>query len=268
MDWVEMSKVWIEMSDQIEATHRPVHDEMMSRAALAAGERVIDIGFGTGDTVVDAVDAVGPEGHVLGLDIAPPMVAHVESFASGPVNLAVGDAQRFAFEPGQADAVISKFGLMFFEDTGAAFANIRKALRSGGRMVFAAWGPPPGNPWFGLARKAAVARLGPAEAPDPNAPGPMRFGDPQKVLDLLQQAGWQAASVDTLDLKLAPKGSPGDVALSQLRLGPAAIMMRDKGASEADRAAIVEDLTASYEALSEDGAVRVPAVIHFFHAEA
>lgn len=269
MDWVEISKIWIEMSDQIEATHRPVHDGMMQRAALQPGERVIDIGFGTGDTILDAAAAVGEGGHVLGLDIAPQMVDYVadRSAAAGgaAVELASGDAQVYGFEPEAADAVISKFGLMFFADTGAAFANIRNALRPGGRMVFAAWGAPAANPYFGIPRKAAMAHLGEVPAAPVDAPGPMRFGDPAPVLAALAGAGWEA-EVDTVDMHLTPRGNAGDLARSQLKIGPAAVLIAEREADEATVAAIVQDLTATYETMTDGDGVKVPAQIHFFTA--
>lgn len=269
MNWEEMSKVWIELSDQIEATLRPVHDRMMERAALGPGERVIDIGFGTGDTVLDAADVVGPGGAVLGLDIAPPMVAHLRErlgeAKGAPVTLREGDAEVFAFEPGAADAVISKFGLMFFGDTGAAFCNIRKGLRPGGRMVFAAWGAARDNPCFTIPRAAAVERLGAPPPPDPDAPGPVRFAEAGRVLDLLHAAGWEA-EVETCDLTLTPLGTPEELALAQLRFGPASLLIREKNASEADKAAIVAALSESYAALQVGGSVRIPAKIHFFSA--
>ncbi|MEX0338201.1 MAG: class I SAM-dependent methyltransferase [Arenibacterium sp.] len=264
-----MSKIWIEISDQLEATHRPVHDIMMARAGLQPGERVLDIGFGTGDTVIDAARAVGDDGYVLGLDIAPQMVVHAKARAADAgvthVGLVIGDAQTHDFQPGQFDVAISKFGLMFFADTAAAFANIRKALRPGGRMEFAAWGPPQANPYFGLPRKAAVTQFGPVPPPDRDAPGPMRFGDAEPVLSALREAGW-AADVETVDLKLTPLGSPRDFAVSQTQFGPAAMLIRDKEASDSDTAAIIADLTESYSAMLEDGQIKVPARIHFFSA--
>ncbi|MEX0282151.1 MAG: class I SAM-dependent methyltransferase [Arenibacterium sp.] len=270
MDWAEISKIWIEMSDQIEATHRPVHDALMARSKLRAGEKVIDIGFGTGDTILDIAKAVGETGQVLGLDIAPQMVEHVadrvKGEAGGTVRLVCGDAQLFAFEPGAADVVISKFGLMFFADTGAAFANIIRALRPGGRMIFAAWGAPAANPFFRIPRQAAMRHLGvEPPPPTPDAPGPMRFGDPDPVLEKLRRAGWEA-DVETVDLHLTPGGTPGKLARSQLKIGPAAFLIAECEADDTAKTAIVDDLTATYDGMVQDEQVRIPAQIHFFAA--
>ena len=110
-----------------------------------------------------------------------------------------------------------------------------------------------------------MAHLGDAPSPPADAPGPMRFGDPVPVLATLQEAGWEA-EVDTVDLHLTPQGTAADLARSQLRIGPAAVLIAEREADDATKEAIVKDLTATYETMTEEGRVKVPAQIHFFTA--
>ena len=85
------------------------------------------------------------------------------------------------------------------------------------------------------------------------------------VLATLQEAGWEA-EVDTVDLHLTPQGTAADLARSQLRIGPAAVLIAEREADDATKEAIVKDLTATYETMTEEGRVKVPAQIHFFTA--
>jgi SAM-dependent methyltransferase len=100
---------------------------------------------------------------------------------------------------GGFDAVASRFGVMFFEDPVAAFGNIRRATKPGGRMAFACWRTEAENPTFTLGTAVLLARLPSPPAAPPGAPGPMMFADPDVVRAVLDEAGWSAIGTDRFD---------------------------------------------------------------------
>ena len=121
----------------------------------------------------------GPAGHVTGLDIAEQLLsrARKRSDDAGLRNTSfiLADAQTHPFDPESFDAIISRFGLMFFDDPGAAFANMARGLKPDGRLVFPAWAPATENPWFLIPRAAAIARVRKPALADPFAPARLHF---------------------------------------------------------------------------------------------
>lgn len=266
MDWHALAAPWLKVETQTDGAHRPVLDGVMARAGLAPGQSVLDIGPGGGVSLLRAADAVGPDGHVTGIEIAPPFVARARARVPGQVTLVEGDAQTLGFQERQFDAAISLFGVMFFTDSVAAFQNIRKALKPGAALTFACWGGRDANPWFAMPAAVAAEVLGPGPAPDPEAPGPMRFSEPERIRSILDQAGW-TPEVETVDLYLTPAGSPADVAQIMMTIGSATSRMRaaaDEGRlNENHVLAIRQGLTNGFAQFLDGGEVRVPARINF-----
>ncbi len=271
MDWNAMAAPWLALEAETDVKHAPVRHELMQRANLRAGQHVLDIGPGAGITLLDAATAVGPQGRVTGIEIAPPFADRARERSPETVDVIVADAQDHDFEPASFDAAISLFGVMFFRDSVAAFRNMRPALKPGGAMYFACWGPPARNPYFTMPAQIAAEVLGPGVAFDPTGPGPMRFGDADMLADLLETAGW-VAEIETMDLHLTPAGTPADVAEALMRIGAAAMRMKqakDEGTlTEAQRHAIFDGTKGWLEEMESDGEVRIPACVHFVRARA
>jgi SAM-dependent methyltransferase len=238
---------------------------MLARAGIGPGQRVLDIGCGSGLSLRLAADMVGPEGHVTAVDIAPPMVEHAMRNAPGWVEGVVADAQTHRFDPARYDAVVSLFGTMFFADTLAAFMNLLGAVRPGGRLCLAAWGPRVENPWFSTPDRVAAEVLGVTSPSDPAAPGPFRFADAAPVLALLRQAGWTAA-VETVDLHLTPPGDAEAVGRLLMRIGPASARIKEEGVEGAAKDALRDAMVEAARDWQTPEGVRVPAKIHYFTA--
>lgn len=245
-----------------------VRDALIRHAAAHPGARVLDVGCGTGDTTLAFAEQVGPRGEVNGVDISDPLLAIARHRADGraSVGFILADAQTHAFDPGRFDLVASRFGVMFFADPVAAFANLARALRPGGRMVFAAWDAVRENPWMSLSKTAAVARLGPVAPDPPGTPGPFAFADASRVLAILSAAGLINPAVATEDLSLTVQGTPAEAAALATTIGPVPRIMAEHDGTEADRLAIAEATAASFAPYAATGLVRVPARIHFFSA--
>lgn len=266
MDWDEFARPWLDSAPALEAAHQPVIDLLMAEARLQPGERVLDVGCGTGPSLLAALPAVEPGGTVTGIDIAPPLVARAAERLPDHVELLTGDAGRHAYADGAYDVILSNFGLMFFDDTRAAMANLRRATRPGGRLAATVWGPPPHNPWFTLPRRAVDAHVPDVPRPDPTGPGPMRFADPAAVLADLSVTGWNARC-ETHDIHLTPLGTPADVA-AQHRKMTLRMILTGMEIAEETLARIEADLAGQLAALDTNGGVRVPARIHLILAEA
>lgn len=269
-NWDELAAPWLKHEAMMEAAHGPALDAMLKAAALGADQRVLDIGIGSGLSSCRAADAVGQGGHVTGIDVAPPFVARAAGRVPANVTVIEADAQSHDFGAAGFDQVISIFGTMFFDDSAAAFANIRKATKPGGVFTFASWAPPAMNPWLALSGQVANTVLGaPDSRPDPNGPGPFRFADPAVALEALEQAGWIGAEVETLSLKLPPLGTPDDIAQTQMEIGLAARRIKEEAPDAEDIEELRLTLSERFEQLKNSkGVILVPARIHIFKAVA
>jgi len=271
MDWNAMAAPWLRIEADTDAAHAPIRHALMRRADLQPGQHVLDIGPGAGITLLDAARAVEPEGRVTGVEIAPLFAERARERAPDNVAVEIGDAQEFAFAPACFDAAISLFGVMFFRDSVAAFSNIRRALKPGAALHFACWGPPAKNPYFTMTGRVAAEVFGPGDAFDPTGPGPMRFGDADRLADILRAAGF-TAGIDTVDTHLTPAGTPEQVAAVHMTIGAASMRIgqaKDAGIlTDAHKEAIRAGMTEGFAAMLDGGAVRVPANIHYVHATA
>lgn len=266
--WQEAGVLWAEHQAGLDALFAGVLDRVLTRAAPGPGERVIDVGCGAGASTLAAAERVGPGGRVLGLDVSPPLLKLAMRRIEGMRQAALMQADAQTAELGRAafEAVISRFGVMFFDDPAAAFANLRAALVPGGRIAFAAWAAPEANPWFGVPRRAAEARLGPAEPPEPGAPGPFAFADPARPAAILAEAGFCDVEIRTEAIPLRHPGGAGTAAALATSIGAAGRLLRERGGTEADAEAIRAAVTEAFSDHESGGVVAVPASIHMVHA--
>ncbi|WP_299280742.1 class I SAM-dependent methyltransferase [uncultured Tateyamaria sp.] len=265
---VSAGPAWVALQEQMDALMQPVLDLVLTHASLTPGMRVLDIGCGTGASVLDALEQVGEDGHVTGVDIATSMLALAQSRLDGRTNtdLIKADAQGHSFEGPLYDALISRFGVMFFDDSAAAFANMGRALEPGGVMTFAAWGPAPQNPFFMDPAAAAAEVLGRMPKVDRSLPGPFAFEDAERTCAMLETAGLVEIEADEIDLHLTPQGSLTDVANLCCDIGPADRALRHFEADEAQRAALGTAIAARFAAYVQGDRVRIPACINLFTA--
>ncbi|MFD2056718.1 class I SAM-dependent methyltransferase [Mesorhizobium calcicola] len=223
------------------------------------GGNVLDIGCGAGATTLAMACRVGNDGRCVGLDISQPLVAlateraAVEEVANA--SFEVGDAQAYAFEFAHFDAVVSRFGVMFFDDPVAAFANIRQAARRGGKLAFVAWRSPVENDFMTTAARAAAPFLPPAPAPDPDAPGQFAFANGARVKRILEASGWSSIEVEKVDVQC--RIAEGDLMTYVTRLGPVGAALREVDRATAEKITTV--LPAAFAPFVEDGEARFNA---------
>lgn len=262
-DWVRLQAVLDDL--MIEPLELAI-----TAAALTPGEAVLDIGCGAGATSLAAGRAVERGGRVLGADVSAPMLRHAAGRAEAEglshVSFTEADAQVHAFEPGTFDAAISRFGVMFFDDSTAAFRNIAAALKPGGRITFVTWAGPDTNPWFTLPAQAGAEVLGPSEPTDPDAPGPMAFRDIERVTGMMAAGGLENCAGMAADIQLHPGGTLDEVLRLAMSIGPISRMLTAKNGTEADRdaiAAVLRDRLAQYD---QAGEVKVPGRVNVYTA--
>lgn len=258
---------WVQGQEQMDRFLRPFTEELMRRAAPAPGDRVLDIGCGTGETSLLAADAVGGTGAVFGVDISQPMLdlARNRAMMAGAMHAAfsVRDAQTDELGP-LADLVLSRFGVMFFEDPAAGFANMRRHAKPGGRLSFVCWQPVRENEWVTIGLGIAKKHVAFPAPPDPYAPGPFALGDIDRTLSLLAEAGWQGAAADPVKTRLY-QGRDAREAVEVLMLrGPISRVMAD--ATDAQKEAVARELTVALEANAADDGIRLGAAVWFVSA--
>jgi ubiquinone/menaquinone biosynthesis C-methylase UbiE len=154
---------WVERQQSQDIVLGPILQATLERAQVRQGERVVDIGCGTGASAIALAERVGPSGHVLGVDVSAPMLARAaERLApGGPVKFVRADATTYRFETATFDLLFSRFGVMFFAEPARAFANLRTALKPGGRLAFACWRKFDENPWLKVPLRAALEHVPP-----------------------------------------------------------------------------------------------------------
>jgi SAM-dependent methyltransferase len=198
--WDRRAAAWSIRTDDSSDRPDPYGTVAIDALPLGDGDRVLDIGCGPAHTTVELAQRVAPEGHVHGVDVSPAMIAAArrrveQAIADGDLNpdsidVSVADVQHDDLGT-RFDAAFSRFGVMFFDDPAAAFANIASALRLDGRLSFVAWGTVADNPWATVPTAAAAQSLGVAlDPPDAGGPGPFSLGDVAALGRLLEESGF------------------------------------------------------------------------------
>jgi SAM-dependent methyltransferase len=224
---------WIRFEEAIDRQLAPYGIAAIEAAGLRAAERVIDVGCGCGGTTIEIARRVGPAGSALGVDLSAMMLERARERArtAGVPNVRFEnlDAQTHDFAPATLDLVYSRFGVMFFTDPRAAFANLLAALRPGGRLSFVCWQGLERNPWMAIPLMAAAAHIELPPRPGPEAPGPFSLGDPERVRRILAGAGFDAIALEDREESLTVGGGGGlDEAVEfLLQMGPTGAALRE-----------------------------------------
>jgi SAM-dependent methyltransferase len=207
---------WVAHQARYEAMIGVFTDRLLAAAALAKGDRVLDIGCGCGQTTRLAARQT-PSGLALGIDLSTAMLdrARLQAHEDGITNAHFdrGDAQIYPFASEAFDVAISRFGVMFFNDPVAAFTNIRNALRAGGWITFLAWQDLVRNEWITVPATAALAHVPIPELDTPDAPGPFSLADPDRVAHILGQAGYDEITTTPVEASM-PLGRDADDVVS------------------------------------------------------
>jgi SAM-dependent methyltransferase len=226
---------WVQMAEQLDLQLTPVADLLFVAAALRPGERVLDVGCGTGPTTRRAARLVSAGGAVTGLDISGDMLAAARVAATSaaedaPIEWVEADVATWESGSPRFDVVISRFGVMFFDDPVAAFDNLRRVTVPGGRLCVAVWGFREESELFELPLRATLDELARSgvhpDVPPPDG-GPFSFGDPGRVSELLAATGWTGGQWRRHELAIALGGGmpPAEAAAVAMDTGPTRVAL-------------------------------------------
>jgi SAM-dependent methyltransferase len=237
---------WVESQALLDRMYAPFERLLLDAVAAASPRRLLDVGCGTGATTLAAARLLRAQGHCTGIDISAPMIAAARARGATD-NVAAdfirADAQTHAFVPASMDMIISRFGVMFFDDAVQAFANLRRAATSGAQLHIQAWRSPAENEFMTTAERTAAPLLPNFPARDPDAPGQFAFAKPDRVRRILHDSGWAGIDIRAIDI---PCQFPTHELIGYFtRLGPVGRVLHQ--ADEHTRTRVVEAVRAAFE---------------------
>ena len=224
---------WVEHADALDAMLKPYLDELIKRAKLTASDRVLDIGCGAGALTLAAAEQAS---HATGVDVSEPLLdlANRRSDGLASVDFLHADAATLTLKGATPyDVVISRFGVMFFDDPVSAFANIKALTSRPASLIFVCWRAPQFNPWATLPMQVAAPLLRePLPTPDPTKPGPFAFADRGRLRSILTEAGWPNIEINAVDVDMVlPGDSASEAASFMLKMGPLSTLLEKSGLS-------------------------------------
>jgi len=258
---------WVEAQDTIDRMYRPLEALLVEAVRAESARHVLDVGCGTGGTTLAVARLLGASGQCVGIDISEPMIAAARARVERegvPATFIRGDAQDYPFEPAMFDAIISRFGVMFFDDSVRAFANLRRAARSGARLRFIAWRSPEENPFMTTAERAAAPLLRNIPPRVPDAPGQFAFAARQRVQRILEESGWTGIDIQPIDV--ACTMPERELARHATRFGPLGRILHE--VDDRTRTRVVEAVRAAFEPYVHGTEVRYDAACWMVGARA
>jgi SAM-dependent methyltransferase len=252
-------RAWVEEQEVLDQMFKPFEQLLVDAVSSAqSGGRVLDVGCGTGSTTLAVARLLGATGRSVGIDLSEPMIAAARARAEregSPASFIRANAQTHAFEPAAFDMIISRFGVMFFDDPVGAFANLRGAARDGAELRFIAWRGGADNPFMTTAAGAAAPLLLNLPVRRPDAPGQFAFADRRRVSSILEESGWAEIDIQPIDVActLPEKELIGYVT----RLGPLGLVLQEQ--DDRTRAEVIEAVRAAFDPFVHGAEVRFTA---------
>lgn len=198
---------WVEAQEIHDEMYKPFEDVLVEAVVAGGGHGpVLDVGCGTGGVTVAVAKALGGESRCVGVDISEPMIAAGRARAEGSDTAAEfvrADAQTYDFEPAVFAGVISRFGVMFFDDSDRAFGNLRRAAKDGADLRLIVWRALDENPFMTAPARAAEQLLPKLANHSPAGPGPFALANPDDVRRVLAGSGWTDVDIQPLDIPCA-----------------------------------------------------------------
>jgi SAM-dependent methyltransferase len=256
---------WVDAQELLDQMFKRLEDLLVD--TVAAGSRVLDVGCGTGGTTLAVARRLGHEGHCVGADVSEPMIAAARARAEregAPASFIVADVQTHPFDRASFDAIISRFGVMFFNDPVQAFANMRRAATDDAALHAIVWRSAAENPFMTTAERAAAPLLPNLPARPLDGPGQFAFADPQRVAVILEGGGWADVDLQAIDVEctLPEKELIGYFT----RFGPVGLTLQ--GEDERTRAQVIDAVRPAFDPFVHGTDVRYTAACWMVSARA
>lgn len=194
---------WVQSQQLIDHLFEPIERLLVDAVECKSPMQVLDIGCGTGGTTHAVSHHTANGGRATGIDISQIMVDAAQATMKGnsrAIEFICADAETYIFEPAQFQMIMSRFGIMFFENPVRAFENLRRAATSDANGLFITWRAPSENPFMTTAGAAAKQVIALPDH-DPDAPGQFAFSHPEYVEGILSSAGWRDIRIEPLDFE-------------------------------------------------------------------
>lgn len=258
---------WVEAQGLLDQVYLPLEALLADAASEASARHPLDVGCGSGGTTVAIARRLGPGAGCLGIDLSEPMIAAARARAEReavPVRFICADAQAHRFDPPVVDLIVSRFGIMFFDDPVRAFANLRGAASEGAPFHGIAWRRPEDNPFMTAAERAAEPLLPGVAGRVPNEPGQFGFADASRVRGILAESGWRDIDISPLDVPCAFPAAALELYLT--RLGPVGRALQK--ADDALRTRVIDTIRPAFNPYLHGGEVRFTAACWMIRARA
>jgi len=258
---------WVEMQARLDQILEPFKNLLVEVVSRAQRRQVLDVGCGAGSTTLAVGALLGSTGVCTGIDISEPMIAAAQARAEQEgiaARFLRDDAQVHAFEAASFDMIISRFGVMFFDDPVQAFANLRRAATDDAELRFIAWRSPEENPFMTTAERAAATLLPNLPVRRPDEPGQFGFANRLRVHKILQESRWTCIEIQPIDVACTLPES--ELVTYLTRLGPVGVMLQE--ADDQTRAQVIETVRPAFDPYVHGREVRFTAACWMVSARA
>ncbi|AIO65159.1 class I SAM-dependent methyltransferase [Burkholderia oklahomensis] len=258
---------WVDAQQVLDRMFEPFAELLVEAVRAGDGRHVLDVGCGAGATTLAVARLLGERGRCVGVDVSEPLIAAARGRAEregAPAHFVRADAQTHAFAPASFDTIISRFGVMFFENAVDAFANLLHAATPGAALAIVAWRSAAENPFMTTAERAAAPLLPNLPARQPDAPGQFFFGDGRRVQSILAESGWCGIDVRPIDVECTLPAR--ELAGHFSRLGPVGQILPEL--DEPARARVVDAVRAAFDPYVRGADVRFTAACWLVGARA
>ncbi len=256
-------KNWVSREGRLESSLKIFGQQAIEAGDIRPGQRILDIGFGCGETAIALAREVGPKGQVHGVDISVAMVEAADKKAEvcglDNITFECADAQTNTFVANNYDLVFSRFGVMFFDDPVGAFKNIYSALKPGGRLAFICWAGRHENAWVTLPLQVVAKHLELPPPPGAREPGPFSLSEEGCANEILSGAGFTNIVVESFETPFV-LGEDVEEALSFLmHLAPSGSAINNADIDEPTRERIAVDMAKMLESYQSNSGVCMDA---------